>query len=210
MAPPLYSSKGSRKSRRHRASSPPFPPHGITTEMSADGTFRTLATARHPRGWDERRLAIALAVDKAGPTQELSPSLFVWATVMSRPAEHRAIVDAALRGSPSIPARRSFATSRPRPTSGPPTSMAGSPCRHQPPEARRQDPADPRPLRLDRQPLRLVCLRPRQPRRTTLADHRPRRGVLTLVIRPSRPGVIRGSGRIRRLTRGQTNIRRAR
>ena len=106
------------------------------------------------RGWDERRQAIAQAVDRAGrtrdllarygiacptitgagtgsfefeaasgvytelqcgsyifmdadygrnfdrdgaPTKAFEPSLFVWATVMSRPAEDRAIVDAGLK-----------------------------------------------------------------------------------------------------------------
>src|SRR5713226_115020 len=111
-------------------------------------------SAQHLRGWDERRQAIAQAVDKAGqtrdllarhgiecptvtgagtgtfefesasgvytelqcgsyifmdadygrnldrdgaPTRSFEPSLFVWATVMSRPAEDRAIVDAGLK-----------------------------------------------------------------------------------------------------------------
>jgi D-serine deaminase-like pyridoxal phosphate-dependent protein len=31
------------------------------------------------------------------PTEAFEPSLFVWATVMSRPAEDRAIVDAGLK-----------------------------------------------------------------------------------------------------------------
>jgi D-serine deaminase-like pyridoxal phosphate-dependent protein len=111
-------------------------------------------SAQHLRGWDERRQAIAQAVDRAGrtrdllarhgiecptitgagtgsfefeaasgvytelrcgsyifmdadyarnrdrdgePTKAFEPSLFVWATVMSRPAEDRAIVDAGLK-----------------------------------------------------------------------------------------------------------------
>jgi D-serine deaminase-like pyridoxal phosphate-dependent protein len=111
-------------------------------------------SAQHLRGWDERRQAIAQAVDRAGRTRELlarhgidcptvtgagtgsfefeaasgvytelqcgsyifmdadygrnrdrdggpfttfEPSLFVWATVMSHPAEDRAIVDAGLK-----------------------------------------------------------------------------------------------------------------
>jgi D-serine deaminase-like pyridoxal phosphate-dependent protein len=111
-------------------------------------------SAQHLRGWDERRQAIAQAVDRAGRTRDLlarygiacptitgagtgsfefeaasglytelqcgsyifmdadygrnrdhdggpfttfEPSLFVWATVMSRPAEDRAIVDAGLK-----------------------------------------------------------------------------------------------------------------
>jgi 3-hydroxy-D-aspartate aldolase len=48
----------------------------------------------------------------------------VWATVMSRPTEDRAIVDAGLKGSPSPRGRRSSATSPPPPTSAPPTSTA--------------------------------------------------------------------------------------
>jgi D-serine deaminase-like pyridoxal phosphate-dependent protein len=111
-------------------------------------------SAQHMRGWDERRQAIAQAVDRAGRTRDLlarqgiecptvtgagtgsfefeaasgvytelqcgsyifmdadygrnrdrdgeltkafEPSLYVWATVMSRPAEDRAIVDAGLK-----------------------------------------------------------------------------------------------------------------
>ena len=111
-------------------------------------------SAQHLRGWEERRQAIAQAVEKAGQTRDLlarhgiacdnitgagtgtfefeaasgvytelqcgsyifmdadygrnldrdgapirafEPSLFVWATVMSRPTEERAIVDAGLK-----------------------------------------------------------------------------------------------------------------
>jgi D-serine deaminase-like pyridoxal phosphate-dependent protein len=111
-------------------------------------------SAQHLRGWEERRMAIAQAADKAGltrdllerhgvpcpivtgagtgsfefetasgvytelqcgsyifmdadygrnldpdgaPTKAFEPSLFVWATVMSRPAQERAIVDAGLK-----------------------------------------------------------------------------------------------------------------
>ena len=43
-----------------------------------------------------RRLRRNLDRDGA-PTEEFEPSLFVWATVMSRPAEDRAIVDAGLK-----------------------------------------------------------------------------------------------------------------
>ncbi len=123
------------------------------------------ASAQHLRGWDERRQAIADAVDKAGrirdllarhgidcsditgpaptasssrrrtastpnckcgsyifmdadygrnfdhdgtPTKAFEPILFVWATVMSRPAENRAIVDAGLKAlaSPKLPFSR--------------------------------------------------------------------------------------------------------
>jgi 3-hydroxy-D-aspartate aldolase len=61
------------------------------------------------------------------PTKAFEPSLFVWATVMSRPAEDRAIVDAGLRALAFDRGRRSSATSPSRPTSAPRTSTAGSP-----------------------------------------------------------------------------------
>jgi 3-hydroxy-D-aspartate aldolase len=67
-------------------------------------------------------------LDRDGePTKAFEPSLFVWATVMSRPAETCAIVDAGLKAFAFDPARRSSATSPPRPMSAPPTSTAGSP-----------------------------------------------------------------------------------
>ena len=59
------------------------------------------------------------------PTKAFEPSLFVWATVMSRPAEDRAIVDAGLKA-------LAFDSGPPRPTSAPPTSTAGSPFRPPP------------------------------------------------------------------------------
>ena len=37
------------------------------------------------------------------PTKAFEPSLFVWATVMSRPAEDRAIVDAGLKTPSGVP-----------------------------------------------------------------------------------------------------------
>src|SRR5208337_4197342 len=60
-----------------------------------------------------------------GPFTTFEPSLFVWATVMSRPAEDRAIVDAGLKA-------LAFDSGPPRPTSAPPTSTAGSPFRPPP------------------------------------------------------------------------------
>jgi hypothetical protein len=117
-------------------------------------------------------------------TKAFETGLFVWATVMSRPVEDRAIVDAGLktglRFGPATGLRRARRDLRARFRRARKARRFG---RHQPAGARRQDPADPRPLRPDRQPLRLVRLRPRQPRRAALADHRPRRGVLTLVDR---------------------------
>ena len=53
------------------------------------------------------------------PTKAFEPSLFVWATVMSRPAEDRAIVDAGLKA-------RAFDSGPPRPTSAPSTSTAAT------------------------------------------------------------------------------------
>jgi D-serine deaminase-like pyridoxal phosphate-dependent protein len=128
------------------------------------------------------------------PTKAFEPSLFVWATVMSRPTEDRAIVDAGLKAlafdsgpplfcdEPRRDLRASLGRARPARRLG----------RHQPARARRQDPADPRPLRPDRQPPRLVCLCARQSCRTNLTDRRPRRGVLTLVRRPVFEPILTG------------------
>jgi len=115
------------------------------------------------------------------PTKAFEPSPFVWATVMNRPTDDRAIVDAGLKAL----AFDSGPAARPRPArrhlrarlrrARPPQHHR----RHQPPPHRRQDPPRPRPLRPDRQPLPLVRRHPRQPRRAALAHHRPRRHVLT-------------------------------
>ena len=67
-----------------------------------------------------------------GPFATFEPSLFVWATVMSRPAEDRAIVDAGLKALAFDSGRRSSATSPPQPTSAPRTSTAGSAFRARP------------------------------------------------------------------------------
>jgi hypothetical protein len=67
-------------------------------------------------------------LDRDGaPTKAFEPSLFVWATVMSRPTEDRAIVDAGLKALAFDSGPRSSGTSPPPPTSAPPTSTAGLP-----------------------------------------------------------------------------------
>ena len=72
-------------------------------------------------------------LDRDGaPTKAFEPSLFVWATVMSRPTDDRAIVDAGLKALAFDSVRRSSATSPPPPTSAPPTSMEGSASRAPP------------------------------------------------------------------------------
>ena len=80
-------------------------------------------------------------LDRDGaPTKAFEPSLFVWATVMSRPADDRAIVDAGLKALGLRPqGPRSSATSRLPPMSGlrrarPPRHLR----RHQSPANRRQ------------------------------------------------------------------------
>ena len=107
-------------------------------------------------------------LDRDGaPTKAFEPSLFVWATVMSRPTDDRAIVDAGLKalafdsGPPTVWDEPAATYERASDEHG----RLGDHRRHQPPQARRQDPARPRPLRPDRQPLRLVCRHPRRPRR---------------------------------------------
>jgi D-serine deaminase-like pyridoxal phosphate-dependent protein len=110
------------------------------------------------------------------------PSLFVWATVTSRPTEDRAIVVAGLKAFAFDSARRRLRRTRrdlrARLRRARPPRHRG---RHQPARARRQDPPDPRPLRPDRQPLRLVCLHPQQPRRAALADYGAGRRLLTVI-----------------------------
>ena len=111
------------------------------------------------------------------PDQGLRAEPIRVATVMSRPTDDRAIVDAGLRAlafelGSAARLRRARRHLRAR------LRRAQPPRRHQPPRDRQQNPPRFRPLRPDRQPLRLVRRRPRQPRRTTMADHRPRRGLL--------------------------------
>jgi hypothetical protein len=116
--------------------------------------------------------------------QGFEPSLFVRATVMpsDRGPRHRRRRPQGVRVRPRPAARlrRARRHLRARLRRARPPRHLG---RHQPPRPRRQDPPRPRPLRTHRQPLRLVCRDPRQPRRTALADYRPRRGVYPLFSR---------------------------
>ena len=122
-------------------------------------------------------------------TDAFEPSLFVWATVMSRPNDERAIVDAGLKalafdsGPPTVWDEPAATYERASDEHG----RLARRRRDEPPATRRQGAARPRPLRPDRQPLRLVCRHPRRPRRKRLADHRARRGVLNAL--QSRPSV---------------------
>ena len=93
-------------------------------------------------------------LDRDGnPTKAFEPSLFVWATVMSRPTEDRAIVDAGLKalafdsGPPLVCDEPAASYERASDEHG------GSPSRRPPTgSGSAKDPADPRPLRPDRQP----------------------------------------------------------
>ena len=104
------------------------------------------------------------------------PSIFVWATVVSRPTEDHAIVDAgkalAFDSGPPLVCDEPAATYERASDEHGRLGISG------PTNRRRQDPPRPRPLRPDRQPLRLVCRHPQQSRRAALADHRKRYGVL--------------------------------
>ena len=72
-------------------------------------------------------------LDRHGaPTKAFEPSLFVWATVMSRPAQDRAIVDAGLKALAFDSGPLWSATSPPPLTSAPPTSTAASAFRAPP------------------------------------------------------------------------------
>jgi D-serine deaminase-like pyridoxal phosphate-dependent protein len=111
------------------------------------------------------------------PAKAFELSLFVWATVMSRPAEDRAIVDAGLKAlalysRPPLVCDEPAASYERASNEHGRLGIAGATKPH-----RRQRAPHPRPLRPNRQSLRLVCLRPRQPRQAVLADHRPRRSV---------------------------------
>src|SRR5712691_7693677 len=70
------------------------------------------------------------------PTTAFEPSLFVWATVMSRPAEDRAIVDAGLKA-------LAFDSGPPLVCDEPAATYERASDEHR----RGQDPAYPRPLR---------------------------------------------------------------
>ena len=109
-----------------------------------------------------------------------APSLFVWATVMSRPTEDRAIVDAGLKtlafdsGAPLVGDEPAATYERASDEHGR-LGISGASNRLGLGNKIRLVPGhcDPH-----RQPLRLVCRHPRQPGRAALADHRPRGGVL--------------------------------
>ena len=115
-------------------------------------------------------------LDRDGaPTKAFEPSLFVWVTVMSRPTEDRAIVDAGFKalafdaGPPLVcdgPAatyeRASDEHGRLALALGDKIRLIASHC----------DPAV--------KPLRVVCRHPQQPRRAALAYHCAGCGILTL------------------------------
>jgi Putative serine dehydratase domain len=102
---------------------------------------------------------------------------------MSRPAQDRAIVDAGLKalafdsGPPLVPDELAASYERASDEDGR-LGISGATNRLNIGDKVR---LIPRPLRPDRQPLRLGCLHPRGPRRAALADHCPRRSVLTQV-----------------------------
>jgi D-serine deaminase-like pyridoxal phosphate-dependent protein len=117
------------------------------------------------------------------PTKAFEPSLFVWATVMSRPAEDRAIIDAGLKA-------LAFDSGPPLVCDEPAATYERASDEH----GRLAPSATANRLGLGDK-LRLIpghcdptvnlydwyVWHPQQPRRTTLADHRPRRGLLTVV-----------------------------
>jgi hypothetical protein len=79
-------------------------PSGIRSLGPPAEDFAVISHAPEPaRGWEERGQAIVQAVDKAGRNLDRDGGAdqglrgeppFVWATVMSRPTDDRAIVDA--------------------------------------------------------------------------------------------------------------------
>jgi hypothetical protein len=108
------------------------------------------------------------------PTRAFEPSLLVWATVISRPTQDRAIVHAGLKAlafdEPAATYERASDEHGRLPVSAATNRLGlGDKIRLIPGHC-------------DRQPLRLVCLCARQPRRTNLADHRPRLRLLTVVV----------------------------
>jgi hypothetical protein len=122
-------------------------------------------------------------LDRHGaPIKAFEPSLFVWATVMSRPTEDRAIVDAGRKA-------LAFDSGPPLVCDEPAATYERASDEHGRLGIKRainrlqigEDPPRPRPLRSHRQPLRLVRRHPRQPRRATLADYRKGCGLLRLV-----------------------------
>jgi D-serine deaminase-like pyridoxal phosphate-dependent protein len=121
-------------------------------------------------------------LDRDGvPTRAFEPSLFVWATVMSRPTDDRAIVDAGLKAlafdsGPPLVCDEPAATYERASDEHGRLGISGATNRLQIGD---KDPPSARPLRPNRKPLRLVRRHPRQPRRAALANHRPWRGLLT-------------------------------
>ena len=116
------------------------------------------------------------------PTKGFEPSLFVWAAVMSRPTEDRAIVDAGLKA-------LAFDSGPPLVCDEPAATYERASDEH----GRLALSAATNRLGLGGkirlipghcagQPLRLACLCPRQPRRAALADHRPRCRLFTFVL----------------------------
>jgi 3-hydroxy-D-aspartate aldolase len=99
-------------------------------------------------------------LDRDGaPTKAFEPSLFVWATVMSRPAEDRAIVDAGLKAlafdsGPPLVCDEPAATYERASDEHGRLGIAGATNRLQIGDKIRLVPG---PLPPDRQPLRLVC-----------------------------------------------------
>ena len=116
-------------------------------------------------------------------------SLFVWTTVMSRPAPDRAVVDAGLKAS-------SVDSGMPRVAELEGAEYVKASDEHgvlkltrqRPPRGRRQAEAHPRPLRPDGQSLRPVRLRARRPGRGDLAHHGARRRL----VRSERAGEREG------------------
>jgi uncharacterized protein (DUF433 family) len=117
------------------------------------------------------------------PTKAFEPSLFVWATVMSRPTDDRAIVDAGLKAlafdsGPPLVCDEPAATHERASDEHGRLGISGATNRLQIGDKIRLVPGhcDPTVNLYD-----WYVGIPRQPRRTALADHRPRRGLL---IRP--------------------------
>jgi D-threonine aldolase len=121
------------------------------------------------------------------PTKAFEPSLFVWATVMGRPAEDRAIVDTGLRAlafdlGPPLVCDEPAATYERAPDERRKLAVPAATNRLGLGDKFRLIPGhcDPTVNLYDW----YVCVR--QPRRGGLADHRPRRGLLTFVAWPRR------------------------
>ncbi len=133
-------------------------------------------------------------LDRDGaPTKAFEPRLFVRATVMSRPTEDRATVDAGLKAlafhsGPPLVCDEPAATYERASDEHGRLGISGAANRLGLGDKIRLVPGHCDPTV---KPLRLVRRHPRQPRRAALANHRPRRGVSTPVppIDQSRPSV---------------------